>query len=122
MAKVRTLNFEALIPDRHKFVDAGGEEYEFMNPEDMGAEELARLNKLRKRIQAFFDEEEDDEQAGQQFDQDVTAVLQIVLPELPAKRLDTFKLGQKSKMLEFWFDATEGETGEPDTEGETEAD
>jgi hypothetical protein len=112
----KNLNFAALVPERHTFTDTDGAVYEMLSRADFSVTAMARTTRFQKQFPTWIDrlqKSPDDVKAAEALEAAITAMVQIIIPTLPAARLESFTLGQKQMILDFWnarmAEASEGE-------------
>lgn len=102
----KNLNFAAILaPERHTFTDADGTVYDMLNRADFSITTMAKATRLQKQFPTWKDRLEKnpgDVKAAESLENAITEMVRLVIPDLPQERLDTYTLGQKQMILDFW--------------------
>lgn len=103
----RTLDFSIIAPERSKFTDEDGTEYQFEMQGDFGAVTQARYNKTNKLMRessAKLESDPSDEHAAKGVETAMRMMIHIILPKLPSNRLMDLRVGQMYQIMNFWME------------------
>ena len=123
----RELLFADLFPEeRDTFTLEDGESIEFLNPEDMGSEDLAAVMRAQKGFEEGIGRlgvNPGDLKAIKMMETSALVFVKTILPDIPDKLVLRLNTGKMAKIMEWWTDrhAVE-ESGEVSEESESQAD
>ena len=123
----KELIFADLFPEeRDTFTLEDGGSIDFLNPEDMGAEDLAAVMRAQRGFEQginLLGSDPGNIKAIKMMETSARVFVKTILPEIPDKLMSRLNTGRMAKIMEWWTDrhAVE-ESGEVVEESESPAD
>lgn len=100
------LSFEELLPTANiTFTLPDGKEIPFKEQVTMDRNDFATIASLQKRMNRYLEQVEkkpEDEVAKRNLERCATQFIKTILPEMPAELLESYGLGQKTKIVSWW--------------------
>lgn len=100
-----SLDFSKLVHQPDTFTDEIGVVHQVRSSADMGAVDLAKVNRLKAKFDMALKtlgETSTDVEAAADVESAINGIIAVILPSVPAERIAVWTLGQKSAIAQWW--------------------